>query len=212
MRVSAQKRTPGNAPDLIKSGRLPGVVYNKETNIPVSLELREFDKAFRSQGTSNVINLDIDGDEHDVLVRAVQMDKRRRQPIHIDFFAVSANQPVEVAVPFDFIGEAAGAKEGGQVDIQRREIRIRVLPRFIPQQHLEVDISELAIGDSLHLGDVIGQLPAQAEALDDPEETIIAILPPRVEEPEETVQTEAAEPEVIGEDGEGETDEAEDAE
>ena len=62
MRVSAQKRTPGNAPDLIKSGRLPGVVYNKETNIPVSLELREFDKAFRSQGTSNVINLDIDGE------------------------------------------------------------------------------------------------------------------------------------------------------
>ncbi len=204
MRVSAQKRTPGNATDLIKAGRLPGVVYNKETNIPVSLELREFDKAFRSQGTSNVINLDIDGDEHDVLVRAVQMDKRRRQPIHIDFFAITANQPVEVAVPLEFVGSAAGAKEGGQTDVQRREVRIRVLPRFIPSQHLEVDISELAIGDSLHLSDVIGQLPSQAEVLDSPEETIIAILPPRVEEPAEPVETEAAEPEVIGEEGESE--------
>lgn len=212
MRVSAQKRTPGNAPDLLKSGRLPGVVYNKETNIPVSLELREFDKAFRSQGTSNVINLDIDGEAHDVLVRAVQMDKRRRQPIHIDFFAITANQPVDVAVPFDFVGEAAGAKEGGQVDVQRREVRIRVLPRFIPQQHLEVDISELGINDSLHLSDVIGRLPTQAEVLDDPEETIIAILPPRVEEPEETVQTEAAEPEVIGEDGESSEEAENDAE
>ena len=214
MRVSAQKRTPGNAPDLIKSGRLPGVVYNKETNIPVSLELREFDKAFRSQGTSNVINLDIDGEEHDVLVRAVQMDKRRRQPIHIDFFAVSANQPVDVAVPFDFVGTPVGAKEGGQVDVQRRELRIRVLPRFIPREHLGVDVSELAIGDSLHLSDVLSQLPSQAEVLDDPEETIVAILPPRVEEPAEPVEAEAAEPEVIGEDGEGEgeTDEAEDAE
>ena len=213
MRVSAQKRTPGNAPDLIKTGRLPGVVYNKETNIPVSLELREFDKAFRSQGTSNVINLDIDGEEHDVLVRAVQMDKRRRQPIHIDFFAVTANQPVEVAVPLEFVGEAIGAKEGGQTDVQRRDVRIRILPRFIPSQHLEVDISELAIGDSLHLSDIIGQLPSQAEVLDDPEETVIAILPPRVEEPEEPVEAEAAEPEVIGEDGEGDgSDEAEDAE
>ena len=213
MRVSAQKRTPGNATDLIKAGRLPGVVYNKETNIPVSLELREFDKAFRSQGTSNVINLDIDGDEHDVLVRAVQMDKRRRQPIHIDFFAVSANQPVEVAVPLEFVGNAAGAKEGGQTDIQRREVRIRVLPRFIPSQHLEVDISGLEIGDSLHLSDVIGQLPSEAEVLDNAEETIIAILPPRVEEPAEPVEAEAAEPEVIGEEGEedseAETDAAE---
>ena len=210
MRVSAQKRTPGNAPKLLETGRLPGVVYNKETNILVSLELREFDKAFRSQGTSNVINLDIDGEEHDVLVRAVQMDKRRRQPIHIDFFAVSANQPVEVAVPLEFVGTAAGAKEGGQTDVQRREVRIRVLPRFIPQQHLEVDVSELAIGDSLHLSDVIGQLPSQAEVLDAPEETVVAILPPRVEEPEEPVEAEAAEPEVIGEDSEVEgSDEAE---
>ncbi len=211
MKVAAQKRTPGNATDLIKAGRLPGVVYNKETNIPVSLELREFDKAFRSQGTSNVINLDIDGEEHDVLVRAVQMDKRRRQPIHIDFFAVSANQPVEVAVPLEFVGTAAGAKAGGQTDVQRREVRIRVLPRFIPKEHLEVDVSGLEIGHALHLSDVIDQLPSQAEVLDNPEETVIAILPPRVEEPAEPVEAEAAEPEVIGEDGEGESSDEADA-
>lgn len=204
MKVSAQKRTPGNAVTLIKAGRLPGVVYNKETNIPVSLELREFDKAFRSQGTASIINLDIDGDEHDVLVKAVQMDKRRRQPRHVDFFAVTANQPVDVYVPLEFVGDPAGAKEGGQVDVQRREVHIRILPRFIPN-HLEVDVSGLAINDSLHLSDVISLLPQQAEVLDDPEEAVIAILPPRVEEPAEPV--EAAEPEVIGDEGEG--DEAE---
>ncbi len=196
MRVSAQKRTIGRASDLVKAGRLPGIVYNKETNIPVSLELREFDKAFRSQGTASIINLDIDGDTHDVLVKAVQMDKRRRLPIHIDFFAVTANQPVDVYVPLEFTGDAIGAREGGQVDIQRREVHIRVLPRLIPN-HLTVDVSGLAINDSLHLRDVVGQLPAQAEVLDDPDEAIFAVLPPRVEEPAEPV--EAAEPEVIGE-------------
>lgn len=205
MKVSAQKRTPGSAVTLIKEGRLPGIVYNKESNIPVSLELREFDKAFRSQGTASLINLSIDGDEHDVLVKAVQMDKRRRLPIHVDFYAVTANQPVDVYVPIEFVGEAVGAKEGGQVDIQRREIHIRILPRLIPN-HLELDISELAINDSLHLSDVIGKLPSQAEVLDDPEEALIAILPPRVEEPAEPVEAEGVEPEVIGEEnseGEG---------
>ena len=204
MRVSAQKRTIGRASDLVKAGRLPGIVYNKETNIPVSLELREFDKAFRSQGTASIINLDIDGDEHDVLVKAVQMDKRRRLPIHIDFFAVTANQPVDVYVPIEFTGDAVGARAGGQVDIQRREVHIRVLPRLIPN-HLEVDVSGLAINDSLHLRDIVGQLPAQAEVLDDPDEAIFAVLPPRVEEPAEPV--EAAEPEVIGESSEGAEDE-----
>lgn len=201
MKVSAQKRTPGDSRALRNGGRLPGIVYNKETNIPVSLELREFDKAFRSQGTSSIINLDIDGDEHDVLVRAVQMDKRRRLPIHIDFFAITANQPVDVSLPIEFIGDPIGAKEGGQVDIQRREVRIRILPRLIPG-HLEVDVSELAINDSLHLSDIIQKLPTQAEVLDNPEETVIAILPPRVEEPAEPVEAEGAEPEVIGEEAE----------
>lgn len=201
MKVSARRRNPGDARELRRTGRLPGVVYNKETNIPVSLELREFDKAFRSQGTASIINLDIGGEEHDVLVKAVQMDKRRREPMHIDFFAVTANQPVDVFVPIEFVGNALGAREGGQVDIQRREIHIRILPRLIPN-HLEVDISELAINDSLHLSDVLGKLPAQAEVLDDPEEALIAILPPRVEESAEPVEA-AEEPEVIGASGEG---------
>jgi large subunit ribosomal protein L25 len=208
MKVSAQKRTPGDARALRSAGRLPGVVYNKETNIPVSLELREFDKAFRSQGTAHIIDLDIGGESHDVLVKAVQMDKRRRVPQHVDFYAVTANQPVDVHVPIEFVGSAVGAREGGQVDIQRREVHIRILPRLIPG-NLEVDISELAINDSLHLSDVIGKLPPQAEVLDNPEEALIAILPPRVEEPAEPVEAAAEEPEVIGEGDAGEDDEAE---
>ena len=203
MRVSAQKRTPGNARELIKVGRLPAMVYNKEINIPVSLELREFDKAFRSQGTASIINLDVDGEQHDVLVKAVQMDKRRRLPQHVDFYAVTANQPVDVYVPLEFIGDPIGARAGGQIDIQRREVHIRILPRLIPN-HLEIDISALEINDSLHLSDIMGQLPPQAEVLDAPEEAVIAVLPPRVEEPAEPV--EATQPEVIGETSEGDDD------
>jgi large subunit ribosomal protein L25 len=198
MNLTAQRRTPGKTSDLRAQGRLPGVVYNKELNIPVSVELREFDKAFRSQGVASLINLQLDGESHDVLVKAVQMDKRRREPLHVDFYAVTAGQPVDVFVPINFVGTAIGARDGGQVDAQRHQVHIRILPRLIPN-HIDVDVSALAINDSLHLKDVLSALPSEAEVLDDLEETLITILPPRAEEPEEPAQ--AAEPEVIGEDG-----------
>ena len=201
MKIVAEKRTPGGAGAARKSGRLPGVVYNRETNIPISVETRAFDKAFRSQGTSNIIDLEIDGESHDVLVRAVQMNKRRREPIHVDFYAVTAGQVVEVAVVIDFVGTPAGAKQGGQVDIQRRDVRINILPRLIPS-NLEVDVSRLEIGDSIHISDIISLLPEEAELLDEPERALIAVLAPRLPEEEETDEAEVTEPEVIGEEGE----------
>ena len=202
MKLVAEKRPPGEAKAIRKTGHLPGVVYNKETNIPVSLETKAFDKAFRSQGTSNIIDLEIDGESHDVLVRAVQMNKRRREPIHVDFYAVTAGQVVEVAVVIDFVGTPAGAKQGGQVDVQRRDVRINILPRLIPS-NLEVDVSGLEIGDAIHISDILHMLPSEAEVLDEPERTLVAILAPRAEEPEEpTEEEEVTEPEVIGQDGE----------
>ena len=209
MKLVAEKRTPGEANTLRKTGRLPGVVYNKETNIPVSLETKAFDKAFRSQGTSNIIDLEVDGKSHDVLVRAVQMNKRRREPIHVDFYAVTAGQVVEVAVVIDYIGTPAGAKQGGQVDVQRRDVRINILPRLIPN-NLEVDVSALEIGDAIHVSDIINLLPSEAEILEEPERTLVAILAPRAEEPEEPTEEAVTEPEVIGEDEEAEAEEGSD--
>lgn len=196
MRLTAEKRVPGTAAQLRRAGKLPGIVYNQEINEPVTVDLREFDKAFRSQGTSSLIDLVIDGTERSVVVKQVQMDKRRREPMHVDFFVVTANRPLEVNVPIELHGTPAGVREGGLLDVQRREVRISVLPRFIPN-HVEVDVSALNIGDSLHVKDLVAGLPAEAEVLDDLELAIVAVVPPRVVEEEEP-DTEAAEPEVIG--------------
>jgi large subunit ribosomal protein L25 len=205
MKLTAQKRTPGGAAALRQAERLPGVVYNSELNIPVSVELRAFDKAFREQGTSSLISLDIEGESHDVLVKQVQMNKRRREPLHVDFYAVTAGQQVEVHVPVEFAGTAAGVREGGQLDVHRREVLISVIPRLIPS-HLELDVSELTIGDSFHIRDIASLLPAEAEVLDDEELTLVSVVPPRVEAEPEEEALEAEEPEVIGE---GEEEEAE---
>lgn len=197
MKLEAQKRAAGASGALRNQGRLPAIVYNRGLNVPVSVDLKSFDRVFRSQGTSNLIDLDVDGETHSVLVKAVQMDKRRRLPQHVDFFAVTAGQALHVHVPIEFVGVAVGTKEGGQLDVQRREVHIQILPRLIPH-HVELDVSALQIGDSLHVRDLAAALPVEAEILDDPDLAVVAIVAPRVAADDEAGEEEAvAEPEVI---------------
>lgn len=204
MKLEAQRRDGGKAERLRAEGKLPAIVYNRETNLPVAVDFKTFDRVFRATGTSSLIDLQVDGDTHQVLVREVQMDKRKRVPLHVDFYAITAGQAVEVYVPIEFHGTPEGAKEGGQIDIQRREVHIRILPSLIPN-HIEVDISPLDMGDSLHMSDIASKLPEEAEILDDMDRTIIAVLAPRAEIEEEVEEeVEVLEPELIAREGEEE--------
>lgn len=199
MKLSAEKRVGQDARSLRREGRLPAIMYNKELNVPVSIDLIEFDKVFRSQGTSHVIDLEVDGKAHEVLVKDVQMNKRRRLPQHVDFYAVTAGQPVDVYVHLDLVGTPVGVREGGQLDVQRREIHISILPKLIPEK-VELDVSDLEINHSIHVADIVGLLPKEARILDDEELTVITVLPPKLVEEVETAAepTDEAEPTVIG--------------
>ena len=208
MKLEAQRRDGGGAAQLRAHGQLPAIVYNRETNLPVAVDHKTFDRVFREQGTSSLIDLQVDGATHQVLVREVQMDKRKRVPLHVDFYAITAGEVVEVYVPIDFQGTPVGAREGGQVDVQRREIHISILPSLIPN-HIEVDVSGLDMGDALHVRDIVHLLPDEAEILDELDRTVIAVLAPRAEVEEETEEeaVEVLEPELIAREGEEEDEE-----
>jgi len=205
MKLEARKRAAGAVGALRRAGQMPAVVYNSQLNQPISVDLKAFDRVFRSQGTSSVIDLEVDGAVVPVLVKAVQMDKRRRQPQHADFFAVTADQPVAVYLPIELKGVAIGTRDGGQLDVQRREVHISVLPRLIPGT-IEIDISGLAIGDSLHVRDLEAFLPTEAEILDDLDLAIVAVVPPRLAVEDEEPVEEEAEPEVISKGAEDDED------
>lgn len=204
MKLEASKRAAGAAGALRRAGRMPAVVYNAKMNESVSIDRKAFDKVFRAQGTGNVITLELDGRDVDVLVKAVQMDKRKRIPQHVDFYAVTAGQKVNVNVRIELSGTAAGVREGGQLDVQRRDVNISIVPRLIPQ-NVEIDVSALNIGDSLHVSDLVALLPKEAEILDDLELAIVAVVPPRVAVENEAAGEGVSEPEVIakGSDDEG---------
>ena len=194
-RLKAYYREGEKPSALRRAGKLPGVMYNRHLNRKVYVDLGEFDKVFRQASIHHVIVLELpDGQSLPTLVRQVNLDKRRRRPEHVDFFVLS-DEPVEMYVPLRFVGTPAGVRAGGVLQEIHRDILVKVSPRNIPE-FIEVDVSGLEIGDSLHASDL--KLPPGVELAVSPEETIAAVVPPEdVEKLAEEAAAEVAEPEVI---------------
>src|SRR5690625_7145078 len=96
MKLAAQKRDAEKASALRAAGRIPAGVYNRELNVPVSVNIREFDRVFREAGSGTLINLDLGSETHPIRVKAVQMRKRRPSPQHADFYAGTAGQKCQI--------------------------------------------------------------------------------------------------------------------
>ena len=190
-------------------GSIPTEVYGLVMK-PVSVEIdsREFTNALKTEAGSNVIfNLEIGKDKYTALAREIQKHVYRNEFLHVDFIQVDLSQTVDADVQINFNGTPMGVKEeGGIVQTVNSTITITALPTNIPTS-LDLDISELNVGDNLAAADVA--LPEGVELANDEDDSIlITITIPRavVEEDEEI---EGLEGEVIeGEEGaEGESSE-----
>lgn len=158
------------------AGQIPAVVYggDKETK-HISLDQAEFKKILNQAGESTIISLELDeGKGQDVLIHEVQPDPLSDLPLHVDFFVVSQNKELEVAVPLVFDGVAPAVKDlGGSLVKVLRELEIRALPKNLPHD-IKVDISSLkTLEDQILIKDL--KLPAGVEAVADGEEVVAAI-------------------------------------
>ena len=204
----------GAARSLRARGQIPAVIYGHD-HAPQSLALnaRDLDKMLgHIQAESTVIEVTVDGKTSKTLIREIQRHPIKRQILHVDFQALVAGEKVTVNIPITLIGIPEGVKlEGGVMEQPLRELEIEVDPSSIPD-HVELDVSNLKIGDSLHVSDI--KLAEGVTILDDPETSVAVVAAPRaVIEETPVVEGEgapeaAAEPEVIGkglgEEGEGE--------
>jgi len=183
--LNASPRTEkgkGVARKLRAAGQVPGVIYGHGRE-PQSLTVnaREFDRlAERVRITSTVIELALDGRTARTLVRELQRDPLRRNVLHIDFQELVAGEKVNVSVPLRFIGTAEGVKSaGGILEEVIHTLDVRVDPSNIPD-HIDVDVTPLTIGHGLHVRDL--KLPVGIEVLDDPDNTVCTVTPPKAEE------------------------------
>ena len=183
------------------TGRVPGVVYgHNEKTRHVSLDAHELDVLFSRISVENtVIKLQIEGEKGDVqaLVREVQSNPVRGDLVHVDFLQLHAGEMVDVEVPVHLVGNAPGVKAGGVMDHQVHELPVRCLPAAIPES-LDVDVSALELGDSIHVADL--KLPEGVETDMDGDRTICSVVAPAVlEVAAPAADAEGAQPERIGE-------------
>lgn len=187
MRSSVGK---GAARQVRMGGNIPAVVYGPEIEpFSIAVEERSFHAATKSAGgVSSIINLKVDGKSNKVIIRDVQRDPVTSKIIHLDFYAVSMKKPISISIPIHFVGTARGVKtDGGIMQTTMRELEISCLPSDIPE-HVEVDVAELGIGDSIHVLDLT--IP-KVQILSEARRTVVVISAPTVMKVEAAVEEEA---------------------
>lgn len=192
-------------------GFIPAVVYKGgKDNLSLKLSGKDFLKVIGTKAGSNVIiNLKIGKPHKDktVMIKEIQRNPVNRDILHIDFNEISLTETLKVKVRIDAKGEPIGVKEGGILERVIWEAEVECLPTQIPEK-LEVDVSNLKIGDSVFVKNIIA--PEGIKILQDPELIVMSLKPPFVEKVAEAVVAEAApeEPELIKKKKEVEEEEA----
>ncbi len=177
-------------------GLIPAIIYgHQETPQPVTLS--EHDLELALQHGARLLEVDVDGQTQNVLVKDVQWDTMGQVALHVDLFRVSLDQRVEVTVAVVLRGTPAGEADGGVIQQVVTDVRVECPVASLPDE-IRVLVNHLNVGDSLHLRDM--ELPEGVELLDEPDALLCSCSV--VAEEIEPEPKEVAEPEVIGEEKE----------
>ncbi len=181
----------GAARSVRREGRIPGVIYGGgEPPQPISLLWHDVNKLiYAGHFLTTTFDLDVDGSVERVIPRDYQLDPIKDKPLHVDFLRIKAGSKITVEIPVHVANDdaAPGLKAGGAINLVRHALELRVSADAIPAS-VTVDITGLAIGDSIHMSQL--KLPRGASLATPGEDfTVLTIAPPV----EEIVETEAPE-------------------
>ncbi len=195
---------------LAKAGLIPAVLYGagRET-MSLALERHDFEVMMSHHGAgSTLVTIAIEGEKKPInaVIKEVQHSPVKGTILHVDFLAIRMDEKLQAKVSFHFVGDAPGVKAGGILMHSLREVLVEALPVALPDS-IEVDVSELEIGDSVNVADI--EAPEGVEIVDDPEATICSITLPTAEPVEEEEVEEELEPELVGEEPAEEAEEEE---
>lgn len=210
--ISAEPREragKGASRALRREGRIPAVIYgDKKEAIAIHVEERALNKLLGTGHFMNsLVQVEVDGKKTRTLPKDVAFDPVTDRPLHVDFFRLAKGAKVQVNIPVVFINEeeSPGLKRGGVMNVVRHELDLMCDADHIPDQ-IEIDVTGLEIGDSIHISSIT--LPTGAESsITDRDFTIAGVTAPSAlkssdDEAEEGEEGEAAEGEAAeGEEG-----------
>ncbi len=204
------RKTTGNGParELRRGGHIPAVLYGPQTEpVLLSVNIKELEQILKSGNIGSII-LDLVIQNGKEITKPAMIKELQSHPVsgnflHIDFYEIDMQRKINVMIPVVTKGKSKGVELGGLLQIVRREIEVLCMPGDIPEA-IEIDITDLDIGDSLHVEEI--PLGDNLEILADVNFTVVTVLSPKVEEVAVEEEEEAlAEEEAAAEGAAGET-------
>lgn len=196
--IKRETRGKNEAIRLRAAGQIPGVVYGGQGEaVAVSVDPKALSRILHSgSGANTLIDLALPGEAAvRVLVKEYQLEPVHHHLLHADFYRISLDKTITVTVSIILKGEPRGVKrDGGILDFPHREVDVECLPNDIPDS-LDIDVSELLIGQGVHLRDLAAG--AKWTPISDPDMLLVHVVPPRTEEAATTEAAATPEPEVI---------------
>ena len=184
-----------------RNNNVPCILYGPETDsVPFQLPVNTLQKLIFSR-TTQIVEISVDGESWNCILKDYDLHPITDRPTHADFQVLREGREISLTVPVRFEGIPQGQKEGGDTQINIREIGITCLPKNIPSE-ITVNISELLVGDALHVSDLDVE---GVEFKASPSQTLVTVVAPRLE----VLETEEEEAEELEE---GELPEGEEAE
>jgi len=176
---------------LRKQGKIPAIIYGPGIEpLPIAVNFNEFEKVYnRYKGETVLYLLEVANGEtqkYQCILKELQRDPVTDRVIHLDFYAVSTENVIEIEVPIEFVGRPVGLTKGGILEIFMHELTVECLPTAIPDK-IVVDISHLDLGDSLHVRDI--KVPEGVKIKDLPEETVCTVVAEEEEKAEGAEET-----------------------
>lgn len=176
-------------------GKIPAVLYGHGVESEaVAVSEAEFIRLLRHRSGTMIIDLKLDGGAHEGLltvIREIQRDPVSGDVLHLDLQRISLKEKIHVQVPLHILGIAPGVKEeGGILEYPVRTLEVKCFPNRIPDR-IEVDVSNLHIGHSIHVRDLILDR-AELEVLSEPEMVVVTVSAPRVLKTDAELAAEAA--------------------
>lgn len=183
--LEVTKRGDERAPALRRAGSIPAIVYGAHhASTPITIAASAFEKVLREAGEATIVLLAGLGAPLPTLIHEVDRDPLTNRPRHVDFYAVTKGEKVEVAIPLVFVGESPAVEAGANLVKVLHEIEVEADPMNLPHD-IEVNLSALkAINDRIYASDLV--LPSGVELVGEPEE-VVALVQEVVEEKVEEV-------------------------
>ncbi|MDZ8119001.1 50S ribosomal protein L25 [Pontiella agarivorans] len=201
IKLIAKKRELGgssNSRRLRGEGGLPGVVYGADKEpVSVVVDAHDLEQILHHHASESVmIEIDLEGEGNTrVLVKEVQHHPVTSDLIHVDMQRVVAGQTMQMDIQIELVGEAAGVKAGGTLDHVMHSITVECLPKDVVEA-IEIDVSDLEIGQNLHVAD-LGIDDAFKVLVDD--DAIVCGVSGPMADVDEDEEAAAGEPEVLTE-------------